>query len=180
MEQTAARRKAPRPLDSQRLNELALSYLARFSTSAAKLDGYLRRKLRERGWDGDGDPPVAAIVARCVAAGYVDDAAYAQAKAGSLRQRGYGARRVDQALGAAGIAEDLRTANRGEAAEQRRAVLTLARKRRLGPFGPPPADRTARERQMGVLLRAGHRLDMAREVVEAGSVNALEQWAEEE
>ena len=38
----------PRPLDAPRLEELALSYVARFATSAAKLDDYLRRKLRER------------------------------------------------------------------------------------------------------------------------------------
>ncbi|MEY4670243.1 MAG: hypothetical protein RLZZ415_122, partial [Pseudomonadota bacterium] len=77
-------RRPPRPLDRERLNELALAYLARFATSAAKLEAYLRRKLRERGWDGEGEPPVAALVERCVAAGYVDDAAYARSKAGSL------------------------------------------------------------------------------------------------
>jgi regulatory protein len=173
-------RKPPRPLDSERLNELALAYLARFATSAAKLEAYLRRKLRERGWEGQGEPPVAALVNRCVAAGYVDDAAYARSKAGSLRRRGYGARRVDQALGAAGIGEGLRAENRGEERDQRGAALALARKRRLGPFGPPASDRAARERQLAMLLRAGHRLDMAREVVEASSIEALESWAEEE
>ncbi|MFN5784236.1 MAG: hypothetical protein ACK442_14385, partial [Novosphingobium sp.] len=88
--------------------------------------------------------------------------------------------RVDQALGAAGIGEGLRAENRGEERDQRGAALALARKRRLGPFGPPASDRAARERQLAVLLRAGHRLDMAREVVEASSIEALESWAEEE
>lgn len=180
MERRSHTRKLPRPLDSERLNELALAYLARFATSAAKLEAYLRRKLRERGWEGEGEPPVAALVARCVAAGYVDDAAYARARAGGLRRRGYGARRVDQALGAAGIDEGLRSENRGDQREQRSAALALARKRRLGPYGLPAADRAARERQLAILLRAGHRLDMARQVVETGSVEALEQWVEEE
>lgn len=176
----SAERRQPRPLDKDRLNELALGYLARFATSAAKLDAYLRRKLRERGWDGDGDPPVAALVARCVAAGYVDDAAYARSRAGSLRRRGYGSRRVDQTLGAAGIAEELRQEVRGMAREQREAALALARRRRLGPYGPGAPDRPAREKQLAVMLRAGHRLDIARQVVEAGSAAALEAWAEEE
>lgn len=177
---TPRERRAPKPLDKERLNELALAYLARFATSAAKLETYLRRKLRERGWAGEGEPPVAALVQRCVAAGYVDDAAYARSKAGSLRRRGYGERRVDQSLGAAGIAADLREEVRGSAQEARAAAVALARKRRLGPFGAPPADRTAREKQIAVLLRAGHRLDIARQVVEAGSTAALEAWAEEE
>lgn len=175
-----AERRQPRPLDKDRLNELALAYLARFATSAAKLEGYLRRKLRERGWEGEGDPPVSALVARCVAAGYVDDAAYARSKAGSLRRRGYGSRRVDQSLGADGIAEELREEVRGTVQEQREAIVALARKRRLGPFGPVPADRAAREKQLAVMLRAGHRLDFARQVVEAGTAAALEAWAEEE
>jgi regulatory protein len=176
----SAERRLPRPLDQQRLNELALSYLARFATSAAKLDAYLRRKLRERGWEGEGDPPVGAIVERCVDAGYVDDAAYARSKAGSLRRRGYGERRVDQTLNAAGIAPDLREDVRGSLVEARTAALALARKRRLGPFGPPAADRQAREKQIAVLLRAGHRLDIARQVLVAETIAGLEAWAEEE
>src|SRR5690606_22662366 len=47
---TKAARRAPKPLDAARLDELALTYVARFATSAAKLERYLKRKLRERGW----------------------------------------------------------------------------------------------------------------------------------
>lgn len=173
-------RRPPRPLDKERLNELALSYLARFATSAAKLEAYLRRKLRERGWEGESDPPISAIVERCVGAGYVDDAAYARSKAGSLRRRGYGERRVDQTLNAAGIAADLREDVRGTVIEERAAALALAKKRRLGPFGPPLADRQAREKQIAVLLRAGHRMDIARQVLMADTIARLEAWAEEE
>lgn len=170
-------RRNPRPLDAARLEELALSYVARFATSAAKVDGYLRRKLRERGWEGTGDPPVTALVERFVAAGYIDDAAYARAKSGSLLRRGYGQRRVAQALGAAGIAEEVRAEVAPDAAAGRRAALTLARKRRLGPFGAGAADRAAREKQIAAMLRAGHPLDSAREMVNAASVEAAEAWA---
>lgn len=157
---------------------MALAYVARFATSAARLDGYLRRKLRERGWEGEGDPPVAALVERYVAAGYVDDLAFAKARTGSLLRRGYGARRIGQALGAAGIDEAVRDEVRADVGEQRRAALALARKRRLGPFGEPPADRAGREKQVAVLLRAGHPLDSARFLVDAASVEAAEHWAE--
>ena len=54
-------KRTPKPLDSVRLNDLALHYVARFATSAAKLEAYLARKLRERGWDGEGEAPVAAV-----------------------------------------------------------------------------------------------------------------------
>lgn len=170
-------RRARRPLDPARLDELALAYVARFATSAARLDAYLRRKLRERGWDGAEDPPVAQIVARFVAAGYIDDAGYARAKTGSLARRGYGERRIAQALAAAGIDEAARASVRLAPAQQRAAALALARKRRFGPYGAPDLDRPARDRQLAAMLRAGHPLDFARFLVNADSVDAAEQWA---
>ena len=167
----------PRPIGAQNLEEMALAYVARFATSAAKLDGYLRRKLRERGWAGEDDPPVAAIVARFVSAGYVDDTAYARAKSGSLLRRGYGARRIAQALGAAGIDAEVRDAVRAGTGAQRRAALALAQKRGFGPFGKAEPDRPLRERQIAAMLRAGHPLDSARELVNAACPDAAFDWA---
>ena len=170
-------KRPPRPLDSARLNELALAYVARFATSAAKVEDYLRRKLRERGWEGEEDAPIKALVGRLVEAGYVDDTAFARAKSGSLLRRGYGQRRIGQALGAAGIAAEVREDVRAGQGAQRLAALALARKRRFGPFGEKAEDRAQREKQLSAMLRAGHPLDSARELVNAPSVAAAEQWA---
>lgn len=170
-------RRAPKPLDSRRLEELGLAYVARFATSAAKVRSYLRRKLRERGWEGEAEPPVEALVARFVANGYVDDTAYAKAKTGGLLRRGYGQRRIGQALSAAGIAEDVRQDVRPGSAEQRRAALAYVQKRRFGPFGASPLDRPAREKQISALLRAGHPLDSARRLVDAENEAAAQAWA---
>lgn len=172
-----ARKRAPKPLDSLRLEELALAYVARFATSRAKLEDYLRRKLRERGWAGEGEAPVSAVAEKMERAGYVDDAVYARAKSGSLLRRGYGMRRVSQALGAAGIAEDLRGQVAPGEGAQRRALLALARKRRFGPYSTAPLDRPQRERQLAAMLRAGHPLDKARELMDAPTVDAAEEWA---
>lgn len=170
-------KRPPRPLDPVRLEELALAYVARFATSSAKLDGYLRRKLRERGWAGEGEPPVARLVERFVALGYIDDLAFARARSGSLLRRGYGQRRIGQALEAAGIAPELREEVRADPGEERRAALALARKRGFGPFGRNRPDRAAREKQIAAMLRAGHRLDSARELVDAATTAAALAWA---
>ena len=202
MEPLSPRKRVPPPIDSARLEELALAYVARFATSAAKLEGYLRRKLRERGWAGAGegkdedggaaDRTVAGIVARFVAAGYIDDQAFARAKTGSLLRRGYGQRRIARDLDAAGIGADDRAAVRSGMRAQRQAALLMARKRGFGPFGratnakaasedgsggPALPDRARREKQLAAMLRAGHSLDSARELVDAPSVQAAEQWA---
>lgn len=172
-------KRVPKPLDAARLEELALAYVARFATSRAKLEGYLVRKLRERGWSGEGEAPVAALAARFVAAGYVDDAAFARAKSGSLLRRGYGTRRVDQTLGAAGISEDIRGDVRGTEAEQRRAAIALASRRRFGPWGAGASDSAARQKQIAAMVRAGHGFDAARAVIDAASVAEAEAWAHE-
>lgn len=173
-------RKPPRPLDAARLNEMALAYVARFATSAGKLSDYLRRKLRERGWEGEGEADIGAIVGRFVELGYVDDVGFARGKAQSLLRRGYGARRIDQVLGAAGIDESLRDESRGGEADARRAALVMARKRRFGPFGSGEGlDPSVREKQVAAMLRAGHPLAHAREVVNALSAEALEEWIDE-
>jgi regulatory protein len=173
--------RSSQPLDPARLEALALAYVARFATSAAKLEDYLRRKLWERGWDADvegaGETPIAALVARFVTAGYIDDAAYARAKSGSLLRRGYGERRVVQALSVAGIAEEVRAEVRASEAEARRAALALAKKRRFGPFGEVRPDRALRQKQMAALLRAGHPMDSARIMVDAPDIAAAEDWA---
>ena len=99
-------RKQRPPLNAAKLEEMALHYVGRFATSRSKLLAYLRRKLRERGWDGASDPPVEQLADRLVRLGYIDDRAYALSKARSLTGRGYGERRVRQALVVAGIDEE--------------------------------------------------------------------------
>lgn len=167
------------PLDGARLEQIALAYVARYATSRAKLEAYLMRKLRQRGWDGPGDPPIDGIAARFVEAGYIDDVAFARARTGSLLRRGYGMRRVGQALAAAGIDEELREELRPDEARQREAALALARKRRLGPFGKERPDRALRQKQLAAMIRAGHSFDQARELVDAPDIEAAEQWAAE-
>jgi len=172
----------PRPplrLDPARLEELALGYVARFATSAAKLAQYLRRKLRERGWEAAVEPDVAALVVRFVEHGYVDDAGFARARATGLRRRGYGDRRVDQALRGAGIGEEDRAAVRGDEATARRAALILARKRGFGPFAQERPDPARREKQLAAMLRAGHRLDTSRELLNARSEAEALEWVGE-
>ena len=119
------------------------------------------------------------VALRFAAMGYIDDAAYARARTSSLLRRGYGPRRIAQALGAAGIDEEVRAAERAGEAEERRAALAFARRRGFGPFGEKLPDRAQREKQLAAMLRAGHRLDSARELVDAPDLSTVEAWASE-
>ncbi len=161
------------------MRDLALAYVARFATSGGKLEAYLGRKLRERGWEGEDEPEIAALVTRFAELGYIDDASYARARSGELLRRGYGPRRVSQALGQAGIGEELRHAVRASDYEARAAALHFARKRRFGPFASGPAGRAVREKQLAAMIRAGHGFAVARSVIEAADEDEAEAWVSE-
>lgn len=190
------RKRAKPPLDEAALRDLALSYAARFASTGARLEAYLARKLRERGVAEDADGRTAtidvpALVARLVELGYVDDAAYARMRARDLGQRGYGARRVEQALWAAGVDEEIRADTAPGEAARRRAAVLMAQKRRIGPFGPEPegdaadedADRLelrkAREKAVAAMLRAGHDYEHVRFILDCTGMAAIAQWLDE-
>lgn len=167
-ERTRSGKRARPPLDAEGLERLGLFYAGRYATTRAKLADYLRRKLKERGWSGPAAAPVEALVARFADLGYVDDAAFAEARAGALLRRGYGERRVAQALRVAGIDEEDAAPARREAEEKAQdAALRFARRRRIGPYAETPLDREARQKAAAAMLRAGHRLDVVRRVLDA-------------
>ena len=128
---------------------MALFYVGRFATSRAKLISYLKRKIRERGWDGGEEPDVEAVAERLVRLGYIDDAAFALSKARTLTARGYGAGRVRQSLHAAGIGEeDGAGARELAAASAVAAAIKFAQRRGLGPFAAQEPDPRGREKAL--------------------------------
>lgn len=157
---TPARRPPP-PLNPAALERLALRYVERFATTRAKLAVYLARKVRERGWEGEAADPV-AIAERFAELGYVNDRIYAESKASAMARRGFGARRVNDALRHAGVrggdAEAVAPQVAGRANE---TALAFARKRRIGPFAEAQADRDKVSKQVGAMVRAGHSPDLA-------------------
>jgi regulatory protein len=159
------RRPVP-PLDAAKLERLALRYVERFATTRGRLVDYLRRKIRERGWDGpEADPD--ALAEKLAGLGYVDDRAFAEARARSMARRGLGARRVADALRHARVeAEDAEAVAPEIADRSVDAALAFARRKRIGPFAAEPAARELRVKQLAAMARAGHAYDLARRIVD--------------
>lgn len=187
-------KKRAKPLDEISMRDLALHYTARFATTGAKLERYLARKITERGIAEDGerrtiDLDVPALVARLIELGYVNDDTYARAKSRDLTGRGYGARRVEQALWAAGVEEPVRNANAPSQADARRAAILLAKKRRFGLFAQSGMDerdepdrlaaQKLRDKQIAAMLRAGHDFEHVRFILDADRVDDIEDWLSE-
>ncbi len=153
------------------MERLALRYVERFATTRGKLADYLVRKARERGWEGNGSAATVAaeLAGKMAALGYVDDRAYAAAKAAALTRRGLGAGRVTMALRQARVgAEDVAAIQPAVVRDRIDSALAFARRRRIGPFAAQPAERQQREKQIGAMVRAGHSFALARLIVSAG------------
>lgn len=151
-----------RPLDHDGLQELALRYVSRYATTRYKLKSYLFRKLREREWTEDRPADVDVLVERFAKLGYIDDVLFAKNKATALTNKGYGKRRVSQALYQAGIAEgDDRQALDLSEARKWDAARTYARKKGIGPFAQERADQDKCRKQLQAFVRAGHDYDLA-------------------
>ncbi|WBO21656.1 regulatory protein RecX [Sphingomonas abietis] len=148
------------------MERLAIGYVSRYATSRAKLRDYLRRKLAERGWDGESEAPIEPLVTRFADLGYVDDRAVADARGRALAARGYGARRLGQALSVLGIGDgDAGDARQHAADVAWQTALRFAERRRFGPFARDVADDADRRRAFGAMVRAGHAPEHIRKIL---------------
>ena len=163
----AAKKPAP-PLNEERLRQLALHYVGKYATTQAKLTGYLARKTRERGWDGERPADIDALTAQFVELGYINDAQFAEARSRSFVRRGYGQRRLNEDLRVSGIGEnDAIPAKRHMEASGFSAAENFARRKRIGPFATDAATPEKRQKQLHAFLRAGHDFTLARRFVDA-------------
>ena len=170
--------KPPKRITAERLHNIALHYLDRFSSSKENLRRVLMRRVQKsekfHGEDeGTGAALAAAEIARLEKAGLLDDAAYAEMKTRSLRQRGASSRMIRLKLAQKGVkADDTDTAMEeasGEGGGEKEAARIFARKRKIGPFRPEGGRAENRAKDLSTLARAGFSYDVARDVVDAES-----------
>lgn len=164
-------RPAGPPPDAARLRDAALAHLARYAATEAGLTRVLQRRIdrwaRAAEAQGERDSvaeqasaamaQARAVVARLAEAGAVSDAVFAASRARTLVRAGRSRRAVTAHLAAKGVAVELaREAVPDDAETELAAALTLARRRRLGPFrAGEAADEAMRRKELAALARAG-------------------------
>ncbi len=150
-----------------------MRYLATYGATRATLARALNRIIDRwlRGAATAQAPAIAAaakravpeVVAKLVAAGAVDDAAFAQSRAKKLTRTGHSRTATAAHLAARGVSADLvQTAVPPNEDSELTAAIIYLRRRRLGPFriaAPPPE---AKHKDLGALARAGFAGPIAR------------------
>lgn len=176
-QQSRRERKRLQPLDAPRLRALALFYLGRYAASSGRLRAYLNRKIAEQGWVGDADPPIEAVINQCVQLGYIDDQAFAEARAAALIRRGYGPEKVKTSLRAAGVDRDQADQSSSMDDEARlMAALTFARRKRIGPFLKSESSAEIRRKTVASFIRAGHAFDVVSQIIAMSADDATQAY----
>lgn len=176
MDATPNRRRRRLPASEDALAELAVAYLERFPTTAARATLFLRRKMGESVAEGLCNPAdahawVGAVVQRMKRAQVLDDRRWAESRARVLHRRGRALRVIRRDLVVKGVEPELVDGALDALAEEHgdvelSAARALARRRRLGPFARPHQRAELRERHLAVLARAGFSFTVARRVID--------------
>jgi regulatory protein len=181
---SSRKQKKPRKATQKSLENAALYYLQRYASSAENLRRVLMRRVDRSARAHDTDPEEGAklvddLVQRYRDAKLVDDAAYATMRVASLRRRGGSARAIRANLMAKGVSNDdidqaLADDTEDTPMAELIAACAYARRRRLGPWREK--DREERqERDLGALARKGFSIDTVRQVIDADSVDDLDE-----
>ncbi|HXM85587.1 MAG TPA: RecX family transcriptional regulator [Stellaceae bacterium] len=180
--------KAPRKITAQRLENIALHYLGRYASSSTNLRRVLMRRVERaaaaHGADpGEGAKLVEDLVARYLRSGLIDDRAYAAQKAASLQRRGASRFGIKGKLRQQGVAGALiddalqGLEQQGGGASELASACALVRRRRLGPYREKGRRAAMRDKDLAALSRAGFGFAVARRVLAAPDVAALERLA---
>lgn len=165
-------------IEPEVLERWALDYLARYASSAENLRRVLMRRVRRRfpEMEREAAASIAALVARYLETGLIDDAAYATGRAQSLHRRGESIAKIRSRLAAKGVAptiaeEAVAALRAADIDADLAAACAFARRRRLGPYRRGAADRA---RELGAFARAGFSRRIAEAVLACGDPEAAE------
>lgn len=170
------------PLDPAALEQAALNYLGRYAASTDGVRRVLRRRLRRQGLQPEhhdaAEAAIAAVLAKLARLGYLNDDAFAAARARRLAAQGRPRAAIAERLAAKGVARDgidrtLRALAAEDPAGDLAAAVAFAEKRRLGPWRRGAADDATRRREAATLARRGFSPSIARRIVEADDADVL-------
>lgn len=171
---------APASLSEATLHEAALAYLTHRPASVAQMRRVLARKIatwaRRASKTSEDESATSAAVARAESAaaavvaslrtsGLLDDARFAEQRAGRLTRAGKSRRAVELSLVKSGVGTTLaRDASSSDADTELAAAVMHTRKKRMGAFArdvEAASDPKVRRRWLGSLARAGYSFGVA-------------------
>lgn len=166
------RKSEPKLPTTERLTSAAIHYLERYSSSRENLRKVLERRVYKACHHHDRDPGdfsamIDTVIEKCLKAGLLNDRAYAETKAASLRRRGGSKRKIEAQLAAKGVdRETIRSVLEDDVQSEFDAAVVYARRRRLGPYRTSGGGTERREKDLAAMCRAGFSYSTARRIID--------------
>lgn len=165
--------KVLRKITPQRLKNIALYYLKRFESSVANLRSVLQRRVNDYAYQnkefdrGEAYQWIEDILADFQRYGYLNDSRYAEIKIKDYMSAGKSVRYIKGKMREKGIDEEILSALlEDQEYDEFEAALKLAKKKHIGPFRKDEEARFEnRQKDMGMLVRAGFSYDVVQRVV---------------
>jgi regulatory protein len=158
-----------KPLSAEALENRALYYLQRFSSTRANLRQVLLRKLRRHEpFDATAAAlMVDALIAKLERSGYVNDERFAESRTASLARRGTSRRAIAAKLRGKGVKADLVQASLVDV-DDAVAAIAFAKRKKLGVFrsGEAAVDRPRKD--IAAMARAGFSYALSKRALEGG------------
>ena len=177
-------RRQPAKVTARSLENVALHYLERFSTSGEGLRRVLMRRVARSAHFHGTDEREAAdwvdqVVEKMKSKGFVNDRLFAEGRTRSLLTQGVPLRGIRMRLREKGVADDivaevLELVRDDDGDVDLAAAAALAKRRRLGPYRTAAERAGRRDKDLAAMARAGFGYDVARRVVDAASPQALD------
>jgi regulatory protein len=179
------KKKVPRKVTPKSLENAALYYLERFSSSSENLRRVMMRRVYRSAKYHDTDLTegaeiIDALIKRYNEVGLLNDVQFSKSRAESLNRRGASARLIRSKLEEKGvdiefISKALKSLGEEDQDPELSAAIIFARKRRLGPFRNAEERQELKEKDMSKLARAGFNFNMAEKIIGAETSAELEE-----
>jgi len=168
------KRKILKKITKNRLKNIGLYYLERFESSVQNLKDVLKRRVDKYAFENsdfnkqEAYAWIEEILSEFQRLGYLSDERYADIKVKNYLAAGKSARYIKTKLKVKGIDEARTDALiENEEYDPKSFALRLAKKRKIGPFRANEKERKEnRQKDMGILLRAGFDYDVVCDVLE--------------
>lgn len=165
-------RRPLKKITPQRLKNIALYYLKRFDSSVENLRQVLRRRVNSYARENadfdvhKADEWIDNILNDFMRLGYLDDYRFAEIKIRGYLAAGKPERYIVPKMRQKGISNQIISdIMQTQEYDALRMALKLAKKKKIGPYRPAESRREFRQKDMGILVRAGFDYDVVVEVL---------------
>ena len=178
-------KRLPRKLTRKSLENVALNYLRRYSSSCENLRQVLLRKVKRFAQFHEVDVLqthkwIDEILENLIIKNVLDDAYYSKIKCFSLHRGGASKTRIRKKLREKGISQEiieqvLKLLDNDTTEPELIAAAITARRRRLGPYRDSKNRKTHRSKDLASLGRAGFSYSIANRIIDSETIDQIEE-----